>query len=187
MAVKFSIPGLLTALVLGLIILAQPYGAEPVPAGAEDSRSKLEKQVFSETIGDFEFYTALISDVQYRRDCVYPVAVKAADQKEAAEWLRQGFCDELAHSLACFYLAWDEALQRLVVIPADGIPVLTRQDWPQTVITFRNEHQAILECLYDNCYAPGDRYCYQIEVEKYEERWKIASLTLHQIQPGKEF
>jgi hypothetical protein len=97
----------------------------------------------------------LISDVQYRRDCVYPVAVKAADQKEAAEWLRQGFCDELAHSLACFYLAWDEALQRLVVIPADGIPVLTRQDWPQTVITFRNEHQAILECLYDNCTHRG--------------------------------
>lgn len=187
MITKLRIPGLVTALVLCLFFLARPYFSEPSPVGAKDNQAELEEQVFRDITEDFALFTGLTKDVQHRRDSVYPVALKAADQKEAVEWLQQGFSEELARSLACFYLAWDEELKRLVVIPEDSIPVLTRQDRSKTVITFRNGRQARLECPYDNCYAPGDHYRYLIEAEKDGERWKIYELTLDQISPGKGF
>jgi hypothetical protein len=65
MAVKFSIPGLLTALVLGLIILAQPYGAEPVPAGAEDSRSKLRNRYLAKQL-------EILSSTRVDQRCAVP-------------------------------------------------------------------------------------------------------------------
>ncbi len=184
---KYKLPGLVTALLLCLFFLARPYFSEPVPAGAEDSRAELQEQVFSDITEDFALFIDLTGEVQYRRNSVYPVALKATDQEGAVKWLQQGFSEELARSLACFYLAWDEELQRLVVVPKDSIPVLTRQDRSKTVITFRNDRQVRLECPFYDCYAPGDHYRYLIEAENQEERWKIYELTLEQISSGQEF
>jgi len=187
MALKLRIPGLLAALLLLLFCLARPFWSEPTQAQVKNSKNILEEQVFQNTTASFALFKDLTGDVQYRRDSIYPVVLKAANQQEAIEWLSQGFCEDLSRSLACFYLAWDEDLGRLVVTPEESIPILTMQERASTSITFRNERQARLECLYYNCYAPGDCWRYIIETEKNGDRWKIYDLTLEQVSPGQGF
>ena len=187
MALKFRIPGLVAALLLLLFCLTRPFWSEPTQAQVKDSKSELEEQVFRDATADFALFKDLTGDVQYRRDSVYPVVLKAASQQEAIEWLSQGFCEDLARSLACYYLAWDEELGRLVVSPEESIPILTTQERTTTSVTFRNERQARLECLYYSCYAPGDCWRYIIETEKSGDRWKIDDLTLEQVSQGQGF
>lgn len=184
MAYKLRIPGLLAVLMLFLFFFARPFLSEPTLARTEDNRNELEEQVFQDAIASFALYTDLIEDVQYRRDSIYPVVLKAATLEEAVKWLSQGFREDLARSVACCYLAWDENLDQLVLLPQDSIPVLTMHDKATTAITMRNDRQARLECLYSNCYAPGDRYRYIIEVEKIEGRWKVYELALEETVPG---
>jgi hypothetical protein len=187
MSLKFKIPVLLTALVLILFCLARPFWTEPTLAQVESSKSKVEEQIFQDTTADFDLFSVLIGDVQYRRDSVYPVVLKAATQKEAIKWLSQGFSEDLARSLACYYLAWDNNLNKLVLIPKESVPILTAKDRPSTTITLRNERQARLECLYYNCYAPDDCWNYVIEAEKIGDRWKIFELSLEQVNQGQQF
>jgi hypothetical protein len=187
MALKFRIPGLLAVLLLLIFCLGRLCWSEPTLAEVQDSQGKPEEQVFHDTAASFALFKDLTEDVQYRRDSVYPVVLKAASQQEAIEWLRQGFSEELARSLASYYLAWDEEMGRLVVIPEESIPILTTQDRTSTTVTFRNERQARLECLYYNCYAPGDCWRYIIETEKNGDRWKVYDLTLEQTSPGQNF
>lgn len=187
MAFKFKIPVLLAVLLLLLFCLGRLFWSEPTLAQVKDSHSEMEEQVFRDTAASFALFKDLTGDVQYQRDSVYPVVLKAASQQEAIQWLSQGFGEELARSLASYYLAWDENLGRLVVIPEESIPILTTQDRTTTSVTFRNDRQARLECLYYNCYAPGDCWRYIIETEKSGDRWKIYDLTLEQASPGQEF
>lgn len=187
---KFSgVLGLaLPLLLLALFFCPQPLFSEPSLNTAE-SQSKIikEAQVFSDVVTGFELFTILVGEVQYRRDSVYPIALKAATREQAVAWLEQGFTDDLAVSLANYYLAWDEKLNRLVVIPEDSIPVLTEGDRAATTVTFRNDRHARLERMLYDCYAPGDCYRYIIETENSGEGWKITELTLDQVKPGRNF
>ena len=177
---KFSgVLGLaLPLLLLTLFFCPRPLFSESsLNTGANENKIVKEAQVFSDTVAGFELFTTLIEEVQYRRDSVYPMALKAATREQAVAWLEQGFTDDLAISLANYYLAWDEKLNRLVVIPEDSIPVLTEGDRAATTVTFRNDRHARLECMLYECYAPGDCYRYIIETENSGEGWKITELT----------
>lgn len=184
MTSKMRFSALLATLMLFIFFFARPFLSEPTFAQMGDSHSQQEEQVFRDVAADFALYSGLIEDVQYDRDSIYPVILKAATLEEAVNWLHQGFCEDLACSLACFSLAWDEDLGKLVLIPQDSIPLLTVKDKANTVITFRNERQARLECFYYDCYAQGDCYRYTIEAEKEGKRWKICALTLDEMKKG---
>ena len=187
MLFKIRASGLLIVLTLFMFFFARPFLPEPTLAQEEDTPTETTQQVFRAVVADFAIFSSLTGDVRYVRDSVYPEILQASTQEEAIALLSKGFQKDLARDLACYYLAWDEALERLVLIPGDSIPMITAQDESETEVIFRNDHQARLRRLFYNCYAEGDCYRYIIEAEKEGTTWKINSVSLDQIKEGKKF
>jgi len=178
---------LFISLVLLLFAVPRPLFLEPMFAQGEESPMETEEQVFRSVVADFAIFSYLTGDVKYVRDSVYPEILRASTQEEAIDLLSKGFQKDLARDLACYYLAWDEGTEQLVLIPGDSIPTITAQDEAETEVIFRNDHQARLQRLFYNCYAEGDCYRYVIEAEKEGTQWKISSVSLDQIKEGKKF
>ena len=187
MIFKIKASGLLIALTLFMFFFARPFLPEPTLAQGEDTPTETARQVFRCVVADFAIFSSLTGDVRYVRNSVYPEILQASTQEEAIDLLSKGFQKDLARDLACYYLAWDEELELLVLIPCDSIPVITAQDEDETEVIFRNDHQARLQRLFYNCYAEGDCYRYIIEAEKEGTQWKISSVSLDELKAGKKF
>lgn len=177
----------LISLIFLLFFFARAFCLEPMFVQGEESPMETGEQVFHSVVADFAIFSYLTGDVKYVRDSVYPEILRASTQEEAIDLLSKGFQKDLARDLACYYLAWDEGTEQLVLIPGDSIPTITAQDEAETEVIFRNDHQARLQRLFYNCYAEGDCYRYVIEAEKEGTQWKISSVSLDQIKEGKKF
>lgn len=181
--IRFGVVFILCVLIFTLAC-ADPFFAEP-QAAAENKAAygpHEDEIVFRSVINSFGLLAGLMQDVSYARDSVYPTVNKADNIEDAIAYLSPGFQSELAASIANYYFGWDEDAARLVLIPTESIPIITAADRDVTQITFIDEHHAVLECIYDNCYARQDRYLYSIYVDKSEEsEWKISELSFEEI------
>lgn len=170
--------------VLFTLACADPFFAEP-QAAAENNAAygpHEDEIVFGAVINSFGLLAGLMQDVSYARESVYPTVNKADNIDDAIDYLSTGFQPELAAIITNYYLGWDEASERLVLIPTDSIPMITAADRDNTQITFIDEHHAILQRIYDNCYAEQNRYLYSIYVDKSEESgWRISELSWEEI------
>jgi len=141
-----------------------------------------DEEVFAAVAGNFGLFAALLQDVSYAGNSIYPVVNRADNLNDAIAYLSAGFEPELAATIANYYFGWDEELYKLVLIPTDSIPIITTSDRDKTKITFINDHRAVLQRIYENCYAEQDRYLYTIYVQKEAAGWKICDLSLEEIK-----
>lgn len=170
---------LIISLVVFTLAFADPFFSEP-QAIAENKNAygpHEQEMVFQSVVNSFDLLAALMKDVSYAGDSVYPTVNKASNFDAAIEYLSAGFQPELAASIANYYFGWDEESARLVLIPTDSIPMITADDQGKVQITFISEHQAVLQRIYENCYAGENQYLYSVYVDKLESGWIISDFS----------
>ncbi len=172
----------LTIAILGLIIFAFPHPLflEQQSAQGSETHEEESQQVFAAAMNSFELVSSLFNDVNYVKNSIYPVAVKVDSYQNAVNYLCQGFQPDLAENIAHYYLAWDEDLQKMVVIPTDSIPLITEADRKDSTIVLINDHHAVVQRIYNKCYAENDSYTYIIHLQKEDSVWKISELSLEE-------
>lgn len=157
-----------------------PLRLETLSARDSETPSEPSEAVFKAVVSDFGLLSSLLGDVTYVSDSIYPVVRKADTYQEAIDYLSEGFSTNLADSIVNYYLAWDEELQGLVVIPTDSIPIITEKDRKQCFIVFISPYHAVVQALYRNCYAKGDSYTYTVHLQKVGIKWQISELVLEE-------
>lgn len=162
----------------------QPFFMEPQNVDGSEGPycPNQNEDVFGAVVDSFALFSSLLEDVSDQGDPIYPVVCHAENLKNAIAYLRQGFQADLAETMAHYYLGWDEESARLVVIPTDSIPLLTMADRKETSIVFINDHHAVLQRIYQKCYAEQDNYIYTIHVQREDSGWKISELSLEEIK-----
>lgn len=161
-------------LILSVLLLSIIY-ITPVPAfvpnqPASNIASNHTEAIFNDITKDFQLFTSLLA--------VNPVNVR--NRAEALAWLSPGFESQLAASIVDCYLQPHPDLNCMTVIATDSIPVITTADRDFCKITLLNDRTAHLDRIYSDCYNPGDRWLYQVTVEKFE-RWRIIDIKLNPI------
>lgn len=156
--------GLLWLTLLFLILQwVQPVwanaGGQSVPVGSDT--------IINDIVVDFESFAALM----HSRDGSIP------NREEALNRLLPGFEAELATSIVDFFLQYDPESNSMMVTATDSIPIITAADRGFCQVNQLDAVTARLDRVYYDCYAPGDRWLYQVTAKKYE-RWKIADICL---------
>lgn len=170
---------LIMSVAIFTLAFVDPFFSEP-QAIAENKNAygpHEQEMVLKSVVNSFDLLAALMQDVSYTRDSVYPTVNKANNIDAAIKYLSTGFQPELAASIANYYFGWDEESARLVLIPTDSIPMITPDDQDKVQITFINENHAVLQRIYENCYAGENQYLYSVYVDKLESGWKISELS----------
>lgn len=176
----------LCIVILGLMIFAFPHPLllEPQAAQGSETPEKQSEAVFRAATRNFELLASLFNDVTYVADSIYPVVLKADNHQAAIDYLKPGFDGNLAETIVNYYLAWDEGLQKMVVIPTDSIPLVNTDDRKRSNIVFIDTHHAVIQCLYQNCYTENDSYIYTVHLYKDGNDWKISEVVLEESRAG---
>ncbi len=175
--------------ILFFLVLAfpQPLFLEPLAAQESQSPAEQSEAVFTSVCNSFALLASLLNDVRYIDNSGYPVLMNFNTHEAAIRFLSQGFQADLATAMVNYYLAWDEELGKMVVIPTDSIPLINSTDRENTSIVFINADNAVLQCRYNQCYAENDRYLYTVHVQKEASRWKINDLSLEEMNSGDRY
>jgi len=175
---------LINSLLFLILAFPQPLFLKPEAVAESEAQYQpsQDEEVFGAAVASFALFSSLLQDVIYPRDSIYPVVTRADNLKAAIDYLSVGFQADLAENMANYYLGWDEELSKLVVIPTDSIPLLTMADRQETRIVFINDKYAVLQRIYQQCYAEQDSYIYTIHVRKEISGWKISELSLEEIK-----
>lgn len=104
-----------------------------------------------------------------------------SDLDSATVHLGAAFEPELAHLLATFLLTQAPDADRMTVVSAEFIPMIGPADLPRLRLTHPTSDTVVIQCCYDDCYQPGDRYRYTITARNREGHWKISGLTLEPV------
>ncbi|CFY00119.1 Uncharacterized, partial [Syntrophomonas zehnderi OL-4] len=166
---------------LGIILaFVHPLRLETISAQDYETPSEQSETVFMSAVRNFRLLSLLLGDTVYVSDSIYPVVRKADTYQEAIDYLSEGFTTDLADTIVNFYFAWDEEMQKLVVIPTDSIPMITEKDRRQCTIVFISPYHAVVQSLYRDCYAQDDIYTYTVHLRKIGVKWQISELVLEE-------
>ncbi len=162
---------ILTAIIM--LFMTSPIQAPVLDAtpGPVDSTA-----VVNDIVADFAILASLLNKAEPRGE--YLVIDQFPDHESAAAYLTAGFEGDLARQLAAFLLTYSPDIERLVVVPTEFIPMITAVDLPCLQVRHISPETVVVSRCYDDCYQPGDRYCYTIKANLYGEHWIISDLQL---------
>ncbi len=133
--------------------------------------------VFDEAVKSFALLAAFFDEVDFQG--VYPVPKYAPSHLAAYDYLRAGFDGDLVAGILAAY-TFTGPNDTLMIRPCEGIPFLTSTDRRQASI-FLGPDLAVIEIILQDCYQPGDKYCYRITSSLRDQNWVITALSLNPI------
>jgi hypothetical protein len=172
-------PKFIAVLLMTIIIMLSSPAAVLSPGLPYPEPTQDAQDIVSGIVTDFELYTSILGDTYY--DDPYLVLTCFDSPESAFKYLSAGFSPPLAQAIVDYYLQWVPQLGKLSVIPTDSIPVITADDQPYIKIKRISPTKVILERIYSDCYAKGDRYLYRITAFQEESRWIIVDLYFEPI------
>ena len=132
--------------------------------------------VLTDIVADFEILASVWGSTEPYGE--HFITNKFTDLESAAVYLGGGFEPDLARDLAAFLLMYVPDTDRMAVIPAEFIPMIDVADLPYLQVKHISPEKVVIHRYYDDCYQPGDRYCYIIAARNCGGHWKISHLTL---------
>lgn len=129
---------------------------------------------FDEAVNSFALLAAFCNDADVQG--IYRISRHGSSYATAYEYLREGFDADLASAILAAY-TFTGSDGTLMIIPCEGIPLLTASDRAQATI-IPGPELTMVQIPLQNCYRPGDHYCYQITSRLIDQRWKITALSL---------
>ncbi|MEN6349480.1 MAG: hypothetical protein ABFD08_08840 [Syntrophomonas sp.] len=133
-------------------------------------------EAFTAMVNSFELYEALLQDVYEIKNNRIPLHGESA--REATDFLSAGFSEELAQNIVETYMQWNPELQKMVIIPCDGIPTISAGEINTITCSQADGNMVVFQRRYDDCYMQGDCYIYSITLKNYPTGWKIEELDL---------
>lgn len=161
-----------------------PALAEEPSQPAENNKASLswteeEKQAFSSMVQSFQLYESLLGDIYEYGD--YRIPVHGKSLPEAMTYLDAGFETELAAGIIEAYLQWVPEIQKMEVIPCDGIPTLSENDKEFLTCSQPDEKTIVFQRFYENCYNIGDCYLFKVTLHHQNPQgWRIVDLALEE-------
>lgn len=157
-------------------------GAAENQTAAIEWNAELKECMFNDVVADFQNLRSLLNDTTVNNG--YQIPIHAVSIQEGINYLSQGFSPGLAESIAGYYLQENEQSGQIWVVPTESIPFITTQDRLNAEILPMDNEQGVINCHFVNCYLPGDKYLYSINVSKDKNRWIIQSVNLYCLDPG---
>ncbi len=167
-------PRCITVLLITVIITLSSPAMVLSPGSPSPEQTEDFNDVFNDIVTDYELYTSLLNYTYY--DEPYQVLTLVSSPEAAYNYLSAGFSPPLAQAIADYYLQWVPQLGKMAVIPTDSIPVITAADQPYVKIKRISPTKVVLERIYTDCYAIGDRWLYRITAYQEQSRWIIVDL-----------
>ncbi|MGR6836612.1 hypothetical protein [Syntrophomonas erecta] len=143
----------------------QPVSAKDYPA-------------FQEVVKAFTIYTSFFNQVVWQDG--YAIPKNGLDSTSAQHFLSQGFEDTLAAAIVSTYTEWIAPLQKLAILPCEGIPVLTEADFKDLLISQPAPDRICFRKDYYNCYQVNDHYIFLVYCRLNHDTYIIESLTLQE-------
>ncbi len=160
-----------------------PALAEEISLQAEGVKPSLkwsdeENQAFISMVKSFKLYESLLGDVYEYGE--YRIAVHGKSLQEAVDYLDTGFEPELTDSIIEAYLQRVPEIQKMSVIPCDGIPTLSDKDKEALSCSQPDENTIIFQRCYEDCYSQGDCYLFAVTLNHSTKGWRIKELSLEE-------
>lgn len=130
-------------------------------------------------LDSFKLYNSYFNDIEFKQG--YYLPLHGRTRAKAIDYLGQGFEKNLATAIVDQYTCFIPDLHCLAVRPADGLPVLNQDDIPYLSCQGISDKHIIFSREFTGCYSPGDRSRYQVEMQLYQDHWKISALNLDEL------
>jgi hypothetical protein len=127
----------------------------------------------------FKLYNSYFNAIEFKQG--YYLPLHGRTRAEAIDYLGQVFEKNLATAIVDQYTCFIPALHCLAVKPGDGLPLLNHDDIPYLSCQVISDKHIIFSREFTGCYSPGDRYRYQVEMQLYQDHWKISALNLDEL------
>lgn len=140
-------------------------------------KDSLADEAFTSIADSFTQMTSILSVSEFNKG--YYFLSEARQRKEVYDHLQQaGFESSLAWRIIAAYLLWEPDLARMVLIPADGLPIIKPQDRAQIEYFGLDDNTIIFRLNFYNCYQTGDQYILFVIGTCEEGRWLISEWQL---------
>ncbi len=143
----------------------------PLEQGPEDIQ-----RAFIAMVNAFALYSSLLEDTDSPSG--YLISRHADNTEEAIEFLDRGFTPSLAKNIVESYMQYVPEMQKLMVIPSDGIPILTQADYNECVYCQTQFNRIVFQRSYSGCYSEHDSFLFIVNLSRFDSSWKIAKLEL---------
>lgn len=134
----------------------------------------VQADAFDEAVHSFSLLTAFFDDTEVQG--INLISRHGSSYAMAYEYLLAGFDAELVGAILETY-TFTNPDGTLMIIPCEGIPLLTINDRAKATIIPR-QNFTIIQIPLQNCYQLGDQYRYQITSRLIDQHWKITALSL---------
>lgn len=102
--------------------------------------------------------------------------------EEAYLYLCEGFTPSMAEAILICYSQWQPQYNRLIIIPTEGLPLITSGSSNDLYIKQLNNNEAVFSKYFFNCYEPDDCWQYDVSLLSGAQGWRIAALDLFDIK-----
>jgi hypothetical protein len=167
---------ILTGTALILLLCTLPVLA---PIKTEQLCNTSFDEIFQDIVADYETYTSLMYDV-YPID-QYQVSIHVNTPEAATAYLCKSFSPALAADIAGYYLKWLPLVDKMAIIPAESIPIITEADRLYLNIERISPDKVLIKRIYNDCYEQGDSYLYCIVAQNIDGTWIIEDLQLNSL------
>ena len=130
-------------------------------------------------LNSFEIYCSFLNDTEVKKG--YYLPLHGRTRTEAIDYLEKGFEENLATAIVNEYTYFIPELNCLAIKPADGLPVLNQGDIPYLNYNQINNKHIVFSREFTGCYYPEDCYRYQVEMQLYQDQWKISAFSLREV------
>lgn len=130
-------------------------------------------------LGSFEIYYSFLNDIKIKQG--YYLPLHGQTRTEAINYLEEGFAENLATAIVDEYTCFIPELECLAIMPGDGLPVLKKDDIPHLGCKKISDKYIVFSREFVRCYSLEDRYRYQVEMQLYDDHWKVSALRLEEI------
>jgi len=137
------------------------------------------ESILQAMLNSFQIYCSFLNDIEVKQG--YYLPLHGRTRAEAINYLRKGFEESLAVAIVDEYTCFMPELNCLTIKPADGLPVLNQDDIPYLGYKKISNKHIIFSREFTGCYSPGDCYRYQVEMQLYQDQWKISAFSLQEV------
>ena len=141
------------------------------------NKSSLADEAFTSMTKSFEQMTILLRINEFHDG--YYLLNEYKQEKEVYDHLKQvGFESSLANRIIAAYLVWEPDLGKMVLIPADSLPIIKPQDRAQTQYFCLDDNNIIFRLYFYDCYQMGDKYVLFVSCTREDVAWLINEWQL---------
>ncbi|HZK43813.1 MAG TPA: hypothetical protein VFC73_05925 [Syntrophomonadaceae bacterium] len=121
----------------------------------------------------FDVYTAFFEDIYFIDDKIISLHNESANN--ALVFLQKGFNEEIAFNILDYYTHWDEDINKLTIVPKEGIPVFTEKDI-ENCSFYYNDESLTLKINYFDPYGLNIDFTYYVTAYKVDDKYIINDL-----------